>query len=205
MTVGLFAMELAKAAHPEQSSDSDLKRDIRAAMRQKAEGEYRAALAGAIQSGLVAAHSPIGRVPATLMQGADFNDPLWLIGDAAQVKARELFGIAQADAEIVPTASEAQGLASGDMAALLDGIERNAAEWRGKLADPPGWLMGARLSRGARGKRGSSTWDPVQLAMALQGRGVPVARLRRVFEHPLAAAWRDEWARNAGLADDYGI
>ncbi len=104
MTVGLFAMELAKAAHPEQSTDSDLKRDIRAAMRQKAEGEYRAALAGAIQSGLIVARSPIGRVPASLVQTADFSDPLWLLDDAAQGKARELFGIAPAELPVLADA-----------------------------------------------------------------------------------------------------
>jgi hypothetical protein len=105
----------------------------------------------------------------------------------------------------IPGSNEPAPLTSGDMAALLDGIEgRDEAGWQRMLADPPKWLDGARVARGSPG-RAPAAWNPVALALALQSRRAPDAKLNAIFAHGLAARWADEWARANQAADDYGI
>jgi hypothetical protein len=96
-------------------------------------------------------------------------------------------------------------LSTGDLASLLDGIERAEASWQRMLGDPPKWLLGARVSRGAPGPRAPAAWNPVNVGLALQSRGAPAAKLRAIFKHRLAAHWADEWARANQAADDAGI
>jgi hypothetical protein len=110
-----------------------------------------------------------------------------------------------AEARVEESAGPAP-LSTGDMASLLAGIEeRTEAGWqKNVLGDCPGWLAGARVSRGAPG-RAAATWNPVSVALALQARKVPAAKLNAIFMHPLAAQWAGEWARANQAAADYGI
>ena len=97
-------------------------------------------------------------------------------------------------------------LSTGDMAALLDGIEkRTESGWLAMLADTPKWLICARVLRGAPGRRTPAAWNPVNVALALQSRGAPAAKLRAIFKHRLAAHWADEWTRVNQAADDFKI
>lgn len=130
--------------------------------------------------------------------------------------AREIAGwslpdalLALAGADAVPAevvnAGGPEPLTTGDMACLLDGIEnRSATDWQRMLGDCPKWLTSARVTRGAPG-RAPASWNPVTVAIALQGRRVPVAKLRPIFANQLAAHWADEWARANQAANDYGI
>jgi len=102
--------------------------------------------------------------------------------------------------------SEPVPLSTGDMASLLGGLDdRTESGWLDMLADCPKWLMGARVSRGAPGRRTPAAWNPVSVALAVQSRGVPATKLRPIFKHRLAAHWADEWARVNQAADDYEI
>jgi hypothetical protein len=95
-------------------------------------------------------------------------------------------------------------LTTGDMAALLAGIERTEKQWRKMLASCPKWAGGARVSSGAPGKA-SALWGPVALALALESRGAPRSKLNAIFRHPLASHWLNEWEKAKAGAGEYGL
>jgi hypothetical protein len=124
----------------------------------------------------------------------------------SEAALRALIASAQAPAaEASPKESAGPApLSTGDMACLLDGIKRDEAGWRKMLANCPKWLIAAQVSKGAPGIV-AATWNPVSVALALQARKVPTAKLSAIFKHPLAAQWADDWARANQAAADYGI
>ena len=210
LSVEAFVRLLASEDFP-SVEENELRADIRAAMREQAENQIRDALASAIKAGRLEVRSLIARVPFGLAPSAAFNPLDWLMGDDSQTAARALLGrpgpqSVESSAPISSTqvSGEPVPLTTGDMAALLDGIERTEAKWLRMLGDCPKWLEIARVSKGAPG-RAAAAWNPVNAALALQSRQAPATKLRALFKHPLAAHWADEWARVNQAADDAAI
>lgn len=69
--------------------------------------------------------------------------------------------------------------------------------WARNLGDPPKWLTKARRSPGRRAPMGSSTWDPVRIALELFDKGVALRTLDTVFEQRNLQQWRDEWVEKS--------
>lgn len=67
----------------------------------------------------------------------------------------------------------------------------NAKKWSKYLANPPNWLKECRISRGTKSKNNPSTWNPVQIAIALSDKRISIKRLDAVFVG--FKDWHDEW------------
>ena len=100
--------------------------------------------------------------------------------------------------------NDPEPLTTGDMAALLAGIERTEEQWRKRLASRPKWVSGARVSSGAPG-RASALWNPVAIALLLESRGAPRSKLNAIFRHPVASHWLNEWEQAKAGAGEYGL
>lgn len=91
------------------------------------------------------------------------------------------------------------GLTTGDIAVVFDGIYWDYDKWKSNLASCPNWAKSARLSPGlrGRGKQGSATWDPVELAsQILEKNGKLKIQLNGAFEKEqkllsFSAAWKE--------------
>lgn len=78
--------------------------------------------------------------------------------------------------------------------ASFQGIKWNYGQWRKNLGSPPQWLIKCRIEKGVRGNNTiSSTWDPVEIAVALLGEGISEEELNRVFRKPELKDWVDAW------------
>lgn len=73
----------------------------------------------------------------------------------------------------------------------FQGIYWDAVKWNKYLGDPPKWLEECRVSKGTRSKNNPSTWNPVQIAIALTEKGVSLNKLDAVFVN--LKDWQDEW------------
>jgi hypothetical protein len=64
------------------------------------------------------------------------------------------------------------------------------------------WVIPARLSRGTKGGRHRTKWDPVVFSFAYESlHGVSRKRLQAIFDNePLLAPWRDSWADKSHLS-----
>jgi hypothetical protein len=85
------------------------------------------------------------------------------------------------------------GITKHQALAAFDGLV--AIDLAGALEDGKKWVEPARLSRGAKGQRHTSMWDPVLLAIALyEHKKVAKVKLNRVFfEYKFLTEWREEW------------
>lgn len=101
------------------------------------------------------------------------------------------------------------GLLAGDIAAAFDGIRWPYVKWKRNLGDSRDrkWLQPARLSLGqpGKGKQGSSTWDPVELAWLLLGKqGSLKSKLNAVFRTKSElSGWLQEWEERIAQYDEY--
>lgn len=71
------------------------------------------------------------------------------------------------------------------------GIYWSVDKWSKYLANPPNWLKDCRVSRGTKSKNNPSTWNPVQIAITLIDKGIPIKKLDAVFVS--FKDWHDEW------------
>lgn len=92
-SVGQIAKEAASRAHPPAPGENDLREDIRAAMRERAEKQFRALLAAHLRTGKLRAVDPLSRAPFDpAVPEFDAADPGWCLNEAECAHAFELLG-----------------------------------------------------------------------------------------------------------------
>jgi hypothetical protein len=86
-----------------------------------------------------------------------------------------------------------RGITKQQIISAFEGLHFNtAAQWDNALADVPDWLEPGVIMKGKRGNNKQSTlWDPVQIAVALLGKNIPIKKLDSVFVR--LGDWADEW------------
>jgi len=154
----------------------------------------------------------VGRDYCELVTRADVN--AWLALDEGSAlrwddeKAAAPAAAEPALALTEPKQSKARAapLVTPAIADAFDGIDGlSAMQWRGKLGDLNNhqWLLPALA---ARGKAPSpSTWWPLKLADLLQGRGVTLDSLNRLFlKAPALRPWLPEWQESKHERNAFG-
>lgn len=89
------------------------------------------------------------------------------------------------------TKAPLNGVDKKTIALKFHDIYWSESEWNKSLASPPKWLKECRVSRGTRSKNNPSSWNPVDIAIALTDKGISTSKLDAVFVS--LSAWRDEW------------
>jgi hypothetical protein len=86
-----------------------------------------------------------------------------------------------------------KGITKGEVIGAFEDLHFNNAQWSRALANVPLWLKSCRVSKGD--KAHSALWNPVQIAVALIGKGVPLKKLDAVFVG--LKDWTDEWQKDS--------
>jgi hypothetical protein len=82
-----------------------------------------------------------------------------------------------------------KGIPKQRVIAAFGGLHFNDGRWSKALGHPPGWLKSCRVMPGT--KATSSLWNPVEIAVALLDKGIPIKKLDTVFVG--LRDWSDEW------------
>lgn len=110
-------------------------------------------------------------------------------------------------ASAVPASAENKpkvGLTTHQIAMGFEGIIWDYDEWKSSLADAPKWLQGddVRLTKGRKGRGGTATWNPVEIAKQLKEKNDEyVRKLNLAFKKTDLAPWAAEWKQY--LSDTY--
>jgi len=92
-----------------------------------------------------------------------------------------------------------KGITTAEIVEAFDGLVNfNLGK---AMTDGAAWTSVARISKGTRGGRHKSLWDPVILATALQERkNVPLSKLNQAFNsYKFLARWREDWNRFSAM------
>jgi hypothetical protein len=94
-----------------------------------------------------------------------------------------------------------EGLPTPDIAELFDGAPYPKHEWNRRASDRK-WLEDARKARGEQGGA-PAMWCPLKIGH-LVWKKYPEnrAKLKRAFQNPRLAPWRDEWEQHVDLFSD---
>ena len=85
-----------------------------------------------------------------------------------------------------------KGLPTPDIAVLFDGAPFTKNEWNKRINERK-WLQTALLAKGEQGGA-PAMWCPVKIGRLVWGKyTAKQSRLKRVFQNPALAPWRDEW------------
>ena len=86
-----------------------------------------------------------------------------------------------------------KGITKGEVIGAFEDLHFNDAQWSRALANVPEWLKPCRVMKGS--KKASALWNPIQIAVALIGKGVPLKKLDAVFVG--LKDWTDEWQKDS--------
>ena len=150
-------------------------------------------------------HKSAETAPAYLLGGEAYSRWAALITTAVAVGQLTLLEFQSklpipsfGEAKVIQTSPNAAGIPKNQVLIAFDetlgkGTLKNAIE--DKLA----WVKDAMVTPGSRGKnKGSSTWNPVILALALHGKGVAKNKLNRAFNsHSFLSGWIEMWREAA--------
>ncbi len=95
------------------------------------------------------------------------------------------------------TKAPLNGVDKRTIALKFHDIYWSESKWNKSLASPPKWLKECRVSRGTKSKNNPSSWNPVDIAIALTDKGISTSKLDAVFIS--LSSWRDEW----GIKSEY--
>lgn len=93
--------------------------------------------------------------------------------------------------ELATTSSKNRSINKQKVITAFQGIYWSDSQWNKNLANPPKWLEECRVLKGTRSKNNPSTWNPVEIAIALEGKGISIKKLDAVFVG--LNDWRNEW------------
>lgn len=112
---------------------------------------------------------------------------------AAQAKPEQTPAPAQSTAQHDTTDTRGRkGLPTPDIAVLFDGAPFTKNEWNKRINERK-WLQTALLAKGEQGGA-PAMWCPVKIGRLVWGKyTAEQSRLKRVFQNPALAPWRDEW------------
>ncbi len=135
------------------------------------------------------------------------RSPVWLVGAEAHRKWREVLNEAVANQELsllefgsklpisngrqtpAPKVEAVKGIPKYKVVNAFENLHFSRDMWNKYLGDPPNWLRECRTARGS--KKASALWNPVQIAVELFGKDIPIKRLDAVFVG--LKDWKDEW------------
>lgn len=94
------------------------------------------------------------------------------------------------DFSAAPQAEIVKSLTKKQVVNAFGNIHYSLEQWSKYLATPPKWLASCRVAKG--NKSTPSSWNPVQIAIALMDRNIPVKKLDAVFVG--LKDWQTEWS-----------